>query len=71
VDCLLISAREEDPEAERAEAAADLQSDAAIAAGDECSAWSLQGAMFWFRRKKFVGSYVRLRARSRSYLVTP
>jgi hypothetical protein len=31
----------------------------------------LQGAMFWFTRKKFVGSYLRLSARSRSYFASP
>jgi hypothetical protein len=30
-----------------------------------------QGAMFWFIRKKFVGSYFRSRARSRSYFGPP
>jgi 3',5'-cyclic AMP phosphodiesterase CpdA len=29
------------------------------------------GRMFWLRRKRFVGSYVRLSARSRSYLTSP
>jgi 3-isopropylmalate/(R)-2-methylmalate dehydratase small subunit len=29
------------------------------------------GWMFWFSRKKFVGSYLRLSARSRSYLASP
>ena len=29
------------------------------------------GRMFWFSRKKFVGSCLRLRARSRSYLASP
>ena len=32
---------------------------------------SLYGWMFWFSRKKFVGSYLRLSARSRSYLASP
>jgi len=31
----------------------------------------IYGRMFWFSRKKFVGSYVRLSARSRSYLASP
>ncbi len=31
----------------------------------------IYGRMFWFSRKKFVGSYFRLSARSRSYLALP
>jgi hypothetical protein len=31
----------------------------------------IYGRMFWFSRKKFVGSYLRLSARSRSYLASP
>jgi hypothetical protein len=29
------------------------------------------GRMFWLRRNRFVGSYVRLSARSRSYFASP
>jgi hypothetical protein len=31
----------------------------------------IYGRMFWFSRKKFVGSCLRLSARSRSYLASP
>jgi hypothetical protein len=31
----------------------------------------IYGRMFWFNRKKFVGSCLRLSARSRSYLASP
>jgi hypothetical protein len=31
----------------------------------------IYGRMFWFRRNRFVGSYVRLSARSRSYFASP
>ena len=41
------------------------------AAHPEEKALPIYGRMFWFSRKKFVGSYLRLSARSRSYLASP
>src|SRR5438445_8902223 len=40
------------------------------AAGEVTCVWS-QGLMFWFRRKKLPGSYLRLSATRRSYFARP